>query len=243
MIVIPAVDIKGGLCVRLLRGRAEEETVYFKNPTAPAKKWMEGGAEMIHVVDLDGAFTGKMANIVTIGNIIREVKGVRVEVGGGVRTEEDVRRLLDLGAYRVSMGTVAAESPDRLRELCEKFPGKIAVGVDAERDKVAIQGWTSTTDLDLLDFVRDVGEAGAAAIIYTDIYRDGTLLGPNMERTREVCKASSIPVVASGGVSSLDDLKRLSEIPLEGAIVGKALFEEIFTLQEAIAAVGGGSKS
>ncbi|MFC1672041.1 HisA/HisF-related TIM barrel protein, partial [Planctomycetota bacterium] len=141
------------------------------------------------------------------------------------------------GACRVIMGTVAAESPDRLGELCEKFPGQIVVGVDAEKDKVAIQGWTSTTDLDLLDFVRQVADAGAAAIQYTDVYRDGTLLGPNVERTQEVCEAVPVPVVASGGVSSLGDLRALSALPLEGAIVGKALFEELFTLPEAIAAV------
>lgn len=237
MIVIPAVDIKGGLCVRLLRGRAEEETVYFKDPLAAARKWQEGGAELIHVVDLDGAFTGKMANTRLVGQIVAELEGVRVEVGGGVRTEEDVRRLLDLGACRVIMGTVAAESPQSLQELCDKFPGQIVVGVDAEKDKVAIQGWTSTTDLDVLDFVRKVAAAGPAAIQYTDVFRDGTLLGPNVERTREVLEAVSVPVVASGGVSSLDDLRALSALPLEGAIVGKALFEEIFTLPEAIAAV------
>ncbi len=238
MIVVPAVDIKDGECVRLLRGNAEDKTVYFKDPLDAALKWKEGGAELIHVVDLDGAFTGKMANLEPIGRIAAAMGDVRVEVGGGVRTEEDIRKLLDLGVDRVSLGTVAAESPDRLGTLCGLFPNVIAVGVDAERDKVAIQGWTSTTELDLLDFVRQIAESGAAAIIYTDIQRDGTLQGPNVERTREVCGASSIPVVASGGVSSLDDLRRLKEIPLEGAIVGKALFEKIFTLPEAIAVVG-----
>jgi phosphoribosylformimino-5-aminoimidazole carboxamide ribotide isomerase len=242
MIVVPAVDIKGGRCVRLLRGKAEKETVYFEDPLDAARLWKDGGAELIHVVDLDGAFTGRMANIESIGRIAEDMGDVRVEAGGGVRTEEDVRRLLDLGVYRVSIGTVAAESPDRLRELCSEFPGKIAVGVDAERDRVAIQGWTSTTDLDLLDFVALVAEAGAAAIVYTDIRRDGTLLGPNFEGTRDVCEASAVPVVASGGVSSLDDLRKLNEIPLEGAIVGKALFEKMFTLPEAIDAVRGGSR-
>lgn len=238
MIVVPAVDIKDGECVRLLRGKAEDKTVYFKDPLDAALKWKEGGAELIHVVDLDGAFTGRMANLGPIGRIAAAMGDVRVEVGGGVRTEEDIRKLLALGVSRVSLGTMAAESPDRLGGLCGKFPGTIAVGVDAERDRVAIQGWTSTTELDLLDFVRRIAEAGAAAIIYTDIQRDGTLQGPNVERTGDVCEASSIPVVASGGVSSLDDLRRLKQIPLEGAIVGKALFEKIFTLPEAIAAVG-----
>lgn len=237
MIVIPAVDIKDGMCVRLLRGRPEDKTVYFKDPLDAARKWQEGGAELIHVVDLDGAFTGKMANTRLVGRIVAELEGVRVEVGGGVRSAQDVKRLLDLGVCRVIMGTVAAESPDRLRELCDTFPGKIVVGVDAEKDKVAIQGWTSTTDLDLLDFVRQVADAGAAAIQYTDVSRDGTLLGPNVERTREVCEAVSVPVVASGGVSSLDDLRALKAIPLEGTIVGKALFEQVFTLPQAIAAV------
>lgn len=235
MLIIPAVDIKGGRCVRLLRGRAEEETVYFDDPLDAARNWIEGGAELIHVVDLDGALSGRITNAAAIERIVKESGSVRIEVGGGIRTEEDIETLLGLGVDRVIIGTVAAESPERMSELCSRFPGRIAVGVDAENDKIAVQGWKSVTELGLFGFVKALGESGACVLIYTDITRDGTLSGPNVERTREVSEASIVPVVASGGVSSLDDIRSLKDIPLEGVIVGKALYEKRFALPEAIA--------
>ncbi len=237
MLIIPAVDIKDGRCVRLLRGRAEDETVYFDDPVDAARVWADNGAELIHVVDLNGAFSGTMVNTGQVRRIISETAGVRIEVGGGIRSASDIETLLDLGACRVVIGTVAAESPAKLRKLCTKFPGKIAVGVDAQHDRVAIRGWMSTTELSLIEFIKEVGGTGPSAIIYTDISRDGALTGPNVDRTREVCEASPVPVIASGGVSSLDDIEKLRALPLEGIIVGKALFEKIFTLPEAIAIV------
>jgi phosphoribosylformimino-5-aminoimidazole carboxamide ribotide isomerase len=236
MIVIPAVDIKGGKSVRLLRGRAEDETVYFDDPLDAAQKWLDGGAEMLHVVDLDGAFSGKLINTPHIERIVRAAGNVPVEASGGLRTADDVKKLLDCGASRVVIGTIAAESIEKLTDLCSQFPEKIAVGVDAQHDMVAVEGWTSTTDLPLIEFIKTASGAGPCAIIYTDVSRDGALSGPNFERTADVCNASRVPIVASGGVSSLDDLQRLSGLPVEGAIVGKALFEEMFTLPEAIEA-------
>lgn len=239
MIVIPTVDIKGGRCVRLLRGRAEDETVYFDDPVDAARKWIEGGAEMLHVVDLDGAFSGKLINTSHIERIVREAGNVPVEASGGIRTADDVKKLIECGAFRVVIGTVAAESFEKLADLCSKFPGKIAVGVDAQHDMVAVEGWTSTTDLPLIEFIKTAGKAGPCAIIYTDILRDGALSGPNFDCIAEVCKVSSVPVVASGGVSSLNDILHLIALPVEGVIVGKALFEEMFTLPEAIEASRG----
>ncbi len=239
MIVIPAVDIKGGRCVRLLRGCAEDETVYFDDPLDAAKKWIAHGAEMLHVVDLDGAFSGKMINTSHIERIVREAGNVPVEASGGIRAAEDVKKLLDCGVSRVVIGTVAAESVEKLTDLCSEFPGKIAVGVDAQNDMVAIKGWTATTDLPLIEFIKTSAEAVPCAIIYTDILRDGALSGPNFDRISDVCEVSSVPVVASGGVSSLNDIQRLSALPVEGAIVGKALFEEMFTLPQAIKASQG----
>ena len=178
MIVIPAVDIKGGRCVRLFRGRAEDETVYFDDPLDAARKWIEGGAEMLHAVDLDGAFSGKLINTPHIEQIVREAGSVPVEASGGIRTAEDVKKLLDCGASRVVIGTIAAESIEKLSDLCRQFPGKIAVGVDTQNDMVAVEGWTSTTDLPLIEFIKTAGKAGPCAIIYTDVSRDGALAGP-----------------------------------------------------------------
>lgn len=237
MIVIPAVDIKDGRCVRLLRGRPEDETVYFDDPVEAAKIWVEGGAEMIHVVDLDGALSGKMVNTKHIEQIARRARGVRIEASGGIRGASDIEKLLACGASRVVIGTVAAESVERMTHLCSRFPGKIAVGVDTRDDTVAVKGWRSTADLSPIEFVKTAGQAGPCAIIYTDVTRDGALSGPNFDRIKDVCEVSPVPVVASGGVSSLDDLRKLSALPLEGVIVGKALFEGIFTLPEAIEVV------
>ena len=235
MIVIPAVDIKGGKCVRLRQGKADAVTVFGDDPVAAALRWEAEGAEYLHVVDLDGAFEGKPANIAIVKNIIKAAK-VKVEVGGGIRTDAVVEELLSAGADRVIIGTRAAESFDWVKSLVAKHPGRVAIGVDVKNGFVAVRGWVETSALspfDLLDIFR--GDP-LAAYIYTDVQRDGIRTGPNVESTRDFASEAGAPVIASGGVSSLDDLRRLAAAGISGVICGRALYDEVFTLKEAIAA-------
>jgi phosphoribosylformimino-5-aminoimidazole carboxamide ribotide isomerase len=239
MIVIPAIDIKNGKCVRLLQGRKEAVTVYSDDPVSMARHWVSLGAELLHLIDLDGAFTGEQKNFEKI-KAIRDAINIPIQVGGGIRDTERIEALINLGIDRVIIGTAAANKPDMIKDVCERFPGKVLVGVDAKDGKVAIKGWEEITALSAIDFARQMQDNGVSAIIYTDISRDGMLTGPNIEAMRQMVNALEIPVIASGGVSSLDDIKRLAEVDgLWGMIIGKALYEGRVDLRKAIELVMG----
>lgn len=234
MIVIPAIDLKDGKCVRLLQGRKEDVTVYSDDPTAMAKNWVDLGARLLHIVDLDGAFTGEQKNFDRISEIRKSIH-IPIEVGGGIRDIGAVETLAGLGVDRVIIGTSAAKDPDMVREACDKFPGKIIVGIDARDGKVAVKGWVETTELDAIDFAKKMQDNGAAGIVYTDISRDGMLSGPNVEAMAGMVGAVDIPVIASGGVSNLDDIKKLMQIEnLWGVITGKALYAGTLDLKSAL---------
>jgi phosphoribosylformimino-5-aminoimidazole carboxamide ribotide isomerase len=235
VIVIPAIDLKDGMCVRLLQGKKDEVTVYSDDPPAVARRWQDLGGGLLHVVDLDGAFTGEQHNFAKI-RAIREAIDIPIEVGGGIRDVERIEKLVELGVDRTIIGTSAAKNPDMVREACKKFPQKILVGIDAKNGKVAVRGWVEVTELDAIEFARQMQDAGAAGIIYTDISRDGMLTGPNLEAMAAMVESVDIPVIASGGVSRLDDIKNLMQIDgLWGAITGKALYSGAMKLDEAIA--------
>ncbi len=245
MIVIPAIDIKNGKCVRLLQGRMDAETVFGIDPSEMARRWADDGAEIIHVVDLDGAVQKTPKNLEAIRKILKTVD-TPVQVGGGIRDVETVRMFLDAGVSRVIIGTEAVRNPDMVKDACKQFPGKIVVGIDAREGLVAIEGWTETTRTKAVDLARMFEDCGVAAINFTDIHRDGMQTGPNIEETRKLAEAISIPVVASGGVSTLADIENL--IPLEpvgvvGVITGKALYSGTLDLREAIALTKSSAKS
>lgn len=234
MIVIPAIDLKEGKCVRLLQGRMEDATVYSDNPAETAKRWEAEGAELLHIVDLDGAFTGGMKNLSAI-EAIRKAIRIPIEVGGGIRDMERIEKLLSLGVNRIILGTVAVEKPELVKEACKKYSGKILVGIDAKNGFAATKGWVEVTQIKAKELALMMQGYSAAGIIYTDISKDGMLSGPNIEATREMVESLNIPVIASGGISSINDIKRLSEIKgLWGAITGKAIYSGSLNLREAI---------
>jgi len=235
MIIIPAIDLKDGKCVRLLQGKKDEVTVYSDDPPSMARQWQDLGGELLHVVDLDGAFTGEQHNFEHI-KAIREAIDIPIEVGGGIRDVERIAKLIDLGVDRTIIGTSAAKDPDMIKDACSRFPGQVIVGIDAKDGKVAVKGWVEVTELDAIDFARQMQDAGTAAIIYTDISRDGMLTGPNIEAMAKMVESVNIPVIASGGVSKLDDITALNQIEnLWGVITGKALYSGAMKLEEAIA--------
>jgi len=234
MIVIPAIDLKNGLCVRLLQGRKSEMTVYNEDPVEVARAFASAGAEMIHVVDLDGAFNeAESPNRAVVMRIVDAVD-VPIEFGGGIRSLEDVQRLCDAGVAQVVLGTVAAEALTTLSDFVSSFGSKICVGIDARDGRVMTRGWETATPLMAVDLARSVAECGVERIIYTDIARDGALVGPNIEQTLAVARSANVRVTASGGVSSLEDIERLRDAGVDGVIVGKALYEGKFKLEEAI---------
>jgi phosphoribosylformimino-5-aminoimidazole carboxamide ribotide isomerase len=236
MLIIPAIDLKDGRCVRLLQGDLAKETVYFENPVDAAKHWVSQGATFLHVVDLNGAVEGKPVHIKEVAAICN-VPGLTVELGGGLRSIEAVEAALALGVSRVVIGTAAYDNPEFLRALCRKISGRIVVGIDARAGKVAIRGWKETTSMDAVELARRCEGDGASRIIYTDIGRDGTREGVNLAETRRLAQAVRIPVIASGGVATLDDIRRilpLEEQGVEAVIVGKALYAGAFGLREAI---------
>ncbi len=234
MIIIPAIDIKDGRCVRLLQGKKEEVTVYSDDPVSMAKHWVKLGAEMLHIVDIDGAFTGIQKNLDVI-LAIRKAVEIPIELGGGIRNIEIIASLVTLGIDRVIIGTSAVNDSGMIRKACERFPGKVAVGVDAKDGKVAVKGWEELTEWDAVGFARHMEAEGASAIIYTDISRDGMLTGPNVEAMATMVDSLNIPVIASGGVSGIDDIKALMNVKgLMGVITGKALYAESLDLNEAI---------
>ncbi len=239
MHIIPAVDIKNGRAVRLFQGEKDRETVYSDSPADMARRWADQGATWLHVVDLDGAFDGESANEPHIRDIVRAVK-IPVEVGGGVRTVEKARRLAGLGVERVILGTRALESRKFVDELIAALPGRVNIGIDARDGLVAVKGWTETSQIRAVDFLASFKGSGAAGIIYTDISRDGALVGVNAPAMRAACQATDVPVIASGGVTSVKDIEALRDLPLFGIIVGKALYEERLTLKDAMAALNKG---
>lgn len=234
MIIIPAIDLKDGKCVRLLQGRKEDVTVYSDDPASMARHWAGMGAELLHVVDLDGAFTGDQKNFDRI-RAIRKAIDIPIEVGGGVRDIQRIEQLITLGVDRVIIGTAAAKDPEMVRRASDKFPGKVLVGIDAKDGRVAIKGWVEVTEFGAIDFAKEMQDAGTSGIIYTDISRDGMLTGPNLDAMEAMVNALSIPVIASGGVSKINDVEDLLKIKnLWGVITGKALYEGTMDLKSAI---------
>lgn len=242
MEVIPAIDLLGGKCVRLYQGDYNQASIFNDNPVEVALKWAEEGATRLHVVDLDGAKEGKSVNLSVIEAIAKAIS-IPVQVGGGLRDRAGISRLLDTGVQRAILGTVAVEKPELVAELCIEFPEQIVVGIDARNGKVATRGWLETSEVAATELAHRMAQQGVAAIIYTDIHRDGTLSGPNMEALRELAESISIPVIASGGVSSLTDLLSLSgleSIGVTSVIVGRAIYTGDVSLKEAVRAVGNG---
>ncbi|MBD1849864.1 1-(5-phosphoribosyl)-5-[(5-phosphoribosylamino)methylideneamino]imidazole-4-carboxamide isomerase [Leptolyngbya sp. FACHB-711] len=242
MDVIPAIDLLDGKCVRLYQGDYAQSQVFDDNPVAVAQQWAEQGATWLHLVDLDGAKAGHPVNQQAIEAIVQAVS-IPVQVGGGLRDRASAADLLRLGVQRVILGTVAVEQPDLVQQLCQEFPDRIVVGIDARNGKVATRGWLETSAVEAVTLAQQMAGFGVAAIIYTDIHRDGTLQGANLDALRELANAVSVPVIASGGVSSVNDLMqllRLEAIGVTGAIVGRALYTGAVSLKEAIRAVGQG---
>lgn len=242
MDVIPAIDLLEGRCVRLFQGDYDQSQVYNENPVEVARQWEAQGATRLHLVDLDGAKAGKPENWQAIGAIAQAVN-LPIQVGGGLRDAERVSALFDLGVQYAILGTAAVENPDLVGQLSAKYPGRIIVGIDAREGKVATKGWLETSEVMAIDLAQRMGDQGAAAIVYTDIKRDGTMKGPNLEALRELATAIDTPVIASGGVSSVSDLMSLlGLVPsgVSGVIVGKALYTGDVVLKDAIRAVGRG---
>jgi phosphoribosylformimino-5-aminoimidazole carboxamide ribotide isomerase len=235
LLIIPAIDIKDGRCVRLVQGEMDKETIYFDRPLDAAKHWVAEGATFIHIVDLNGAVEGRPVHTREVQSICEET-GVTVEFGGGLRSLAAIEEALTLGVNRVVIGTKAADDSNFLRSACERFPGNIVVGIDARNGKVAVKGWKETTTVDALDLAKRCEADGASRIIYTDISRDGTREGLNIADTRRLAESLKIPVIASGGVATLDDIRQvvlLEKYGVEGIIVGRALYAGAFALREA----------
>ena len=237
MIFFPAIDLKDGQCVRLLRGEMDQATVYGDDPAAQAKIFANAGCTWLHVVDLNGAFEGKPVNKSAVESIISATE-MNIELGGGIRSLATISMWLAAGVARVILGTAALKDPALVKQACRAHPGKIAVGIDTKNGFVAVEGWAETSSMTPLDLARQFENAGVAAIIYTDIARDGAMAGPNIDATVELANAISIPVIASGGVSSMDDLKNLKIIgegKLEGVIAGRAVYDGSVKPEDAVA--------
>lgn len=238
MIIIPAIDVKDGRCVRLRQGDMAAETVYSYDVAEVARNWQKSGAALIHVVDLNGAVDGEPRNLLKIQSIMKSVT-VPVQVGGGIRTLETVRQYLNAGVSRVVLGTAAFTDQTLLDQACREFPQRIVLGLDARDGRVAVKGWTAVSDIKAVDLLKELSNCLIAAVIYTDIARDGMLNGPNLSALKEIVEFSSFPVIASGGITSLEDLRAIQSIGLkiEGAIVGKALYDGKLDLRATIEAL------
>ena len=242
MEVIPAIDLLEGRCVRLYQGDYDQSQIFNENPVEVAQQWANEGATRLHLVDLDGAKAGQPANWNAIAEIAASID-IPIEVGGGLRDRDRVAALFDLGVQYAILGTAAVENPNLVSTLSDEFPNQIIVGIDARNGKVATRGWLETSELEAITFAQAMAQRGAAAIIYTDIQRDGTLQGPNMDALRSLAEAIAIPVIASGGVSSVTDLLSLltlERLGVNGVIIGKALYTGDIVLKEALRAVGPG---
>lgn len=240
MILIPAIDLKQGQCVRLRQGSMEDSTVFSDDPVAMAGKWVSQGCQRLHLVDLDGAFEGKPVNADIIEDICTSFPDLPIQIGGGIRTVETVEAYLAAGASYVIIGTQAVKQPEFVTELCSEFPGNVIVGIDAKNGMVAVQGWAEDSDQSAEHLAHRFEDQGVAAIVYTDISRDGMMQGVNVEATKNLAESISIPVIASGGVADIDDIKRLNEVKasgIEGTIIGRALYERTISLEEAQAYV------
>ncbi|MBC7360062.1 MAG: 1-(5-phosphoribosyl)-5-[(5-phosphoribosylamino)methylideneamino]imidazole-4-carboxamide isomerase [Desulfacinum sp.] len=236
MILFPAIDLKEGRCVRLMQGHMDKATVYGTDPVEVALRWEAAGAQWLHVVDLDGAFAKTPKNRDVVARIVQAVK-IPVQLGGGIRSEETAAAYLDLGVRRVILGTAATRDPAIVERVCGRFPGRVALGIDARNGLVAVEGWTETTDLQAVSFARRFEGLPVAALIYTDIHRDGMQSGVNIEATAELCRAVTIPVIASGGVAGWMDIEALLPLVplgLEGVITGRALYTGALDLQDAL---------
>ena len=237
MILFPAIDLKDGACVRLKLGLMEEATVFNTDPGAQARAFADAGAEWIHVVDLNGAFAGKPVNAAAVTDILEAVS-VPVQLGGGIRDMATIKAWLERGVSRVILGTVALKDPDLVKEACRRYPGRIAVGIDAKGGYVAVEGWAETSNITVLELAMKFEDVGVAAIIYTDIDRDGVLAGPNVEATAALARAIRTPVIASGGVSSMDDLRNLLAVAdsgIAGVISGRAIYDGRIDVAQALA--------
>lgn len=240
MVILPAIDLRGGRCVRLEQGRPDKEKVYSGDPAETAREWARQGAEWLHVVDLDGAFEGEPKNLTAL-EAIRAAISIPIQFGGGARTTDTLKRIFGIGVDRIVLGTAALRSPDFLREACDEFGDKIVVGIDASGGKVAVKGWKDVSDTDAVEFGIEVAGLGAGLIVYTDIARDGMMSGPNTDALKIMAESIPIPVIASGGISTLSDVADISGLSRDlisgrivGMIIGKALYEKTFTLIEAL---------
>ncbi len=236
MLVIPAIDLKDGKCVRLRQGRMEDDTVFSDDPLAVAERWVQAGARRLHIVDLNGAFAGKPVNAAIIREIVRAYPDLPVQVGGGIRDDDTIQTYLDAGVRYVILGTKAINTPHFVGDVCREFPGHIIVGLDAKNGKVAIDGWSKLSHHDVIDIAQRFEKDGVEAIIYTDISRDGMMGGVNIEATVALARAVSIPIIASGGISSLEDITALCAVADEGitgVITGRALYEGTLDLAAA----------
>ncbi len=240
MILYPAIDLKDGQAVRLVQGEMERATVFNDDPASQAREFVDAGCEWLHLVDLNGAFAGAPVNAAPVEAILAACK-VPAQLGGGIRDMKTIETWIGKGLARVILGTVAVEDPDLVRQAAREFPGRVAVGIDARGGRVATKGWAEETDVDATDLAKSYEDAGVAAIIYTDIMRDGAMKGPNVQATADLARAVSIPVIASGGVSSLDDLIALRDcgVALNGAISGRALYDGALDLREALEVLKG----
>lgn len=237
MQVWPAIDLRGGKCVRLQQGDYARETVFSADPAAMARHWAERGAKRLHLVDLDGARDGQQGNLPSIEAILAAVS-IPCQLGGGIRDEGTIGRLLDLGISRLVVGTRALREPEWFRAACREFPGRLALGIDARDGRVATHGWLQTSDVAATDMARQFASEPLAAIIYTDIATDGMLAGPNLAAMREMVGAVDLPIIASGGVTTVEDVEQLAKIGAAGCIIGRALYENRLTLEGALAAAG-----
>lgn len=240
MILFPAIDIRGGKCVRLLKGRFDQETVFADRPADMAIKWQAQGGKYLHLVDLDGALQGRPVNLEAIRDIIANVN-VPIQLGGGIRNIESIEAWLEAGVSRVILGSIAVKNPDLVKEACYKFGERIVVGIDAKDGEVAVEGWGISGGVKATELAKRMADVGVARIIYTDISRDGTLSGVNVESTVELARAAGIPVIASGGVAGMDDVYKVAAATeIEGMIIGKALYTGKIELAEALRVAEGG---
>jgi phosphoribosylformimino-5-aminoimidazole carboxamide ribotide isomerase len=241
MLIIPAVDIKGGRCVRLLQGREDSETVFSDDPSAMAARWEQEGAQMLHVVDLDGAFKKSPQNVEAIERILDSLQ-IPIQLGGGIRNMETVSMFLNLGVNRVILGTEAIRDPRLVEEACQGFPDRIMVGIDARKGLVAVEGWTETTEEQAVEVARRFEGLRLGGIVFTDIHKDGMQTGPNIEETKRMAESVSTPIIASGGVADINDIKALAALEpvgVVGVITGRALYEGTLKLSEALEVVRG----
>ena len=237
MIIYPAIDIRGGRCVRLTEGRFDAETVFADDPAEMALKWAGLGAEFLHLVDLDGALAGEGKNVPVIERILQSVS-IPVQLGGGIRNLETIEKLLSLGVTRLILGSAAVKNPQLVEEACKKYPGHIAVGIDAKNGDVAIEGWGKGSGVAATELAKQMAAYGVETIIYTDISRDGMLSGVNVEATAALARACGVPIIASGGVASIEDIRRVKAVEadgVQGCIIGKAIYTGAVDLKEALA--------